>query len=85
MSNTGATPVSNVPVFQDCVVQLTGEDGNAFAILCRVKKKMAEHLRETNSKSDEVKQAIINTFMIEATAADYEHLLHVCQAWVTIE
>ena len=57
----------------DAVVQLTGEDGNAFAILGRVKRAI------THSNHPELAEA----FMQEAIAGDYDHLLCTCMRYVT--
>lgn len=48
------------------VVRLVGEDGNAFAILGRVRRAM-RHAGWPKSTIDE--------FLREATAGDYDHLL----------
>ena len=60
----------------DIQVQLSGNDGNAFAILGAVKKA----LRRAN-----VLQAEIEEFMAQATAGDYNHLLATCMEWVDVE
>ncbi len=56
---------TNNPLYPDVVVKLTGNDGNAFAILGAVSKalKCAGHLDAVNS------------FMEEAMSDDYDHLL----------
>lgn len=59
----------------DAVVQLTGEDGNAFSILGRVRRAIAK------SNHPELAEA----FMQEATAGDYDHLLHTCMRYVTVD
>lgn len=58
----------------DVVVQLTGTDGNAFAILGKVKKalKSAGH----NKLADE--------FYAEATSGDYDHLLQTAMKYVDV-
>lgn len=55
-------------------VQLTGEDGNAFAILGRVQRA----LRQAG-----VPESEIDDFREEATSGDYENLLHVTMRTVT--
>jgi len=50
----------------EAYVELVGQDGNAFAILGRVKRAM----REAG-----VDPTVIKEFMAEATAGDYDHLL----------
>jgi hypothetical protein len=60
--------------FPDVEVQLTGTDGNAFAILGRVTQalKRAGH-------GDQV-----DAFMEEATAGNYDQLLATCMKWVEV-
>lgn len=53
-------------------VQLTGTDGNAFAVLGQV----AKALRKAGIDPTE--------FMAEATAGDYDHLLATCMKWVDV-
>ena len=55
-----------MPKYPDVFVQLTGEDGNAFAILGRVRKAL---------KKAGVDKAEIQAFTEEATRGDYSHLL----------
>ncbi len=56
-------------------VKLIGEDGNAFAILGKVRKALI--------KAGEVEKA--EQYMEEATAGDYNHLLMVTQKYVDVE
>ena len=60
----------------EVVVQLVGEDGNAFAILGRVERA----LRRAGVDAKEVEE-----FNREATADDYDHLLRTVMAWVTTD
>ena len=60
----------------EVIVNLVGEDGNAFSILGRVRKQ----LRQAN-----VPQAEIDAFFAEATNGDYDHLLRTVMTWVTVE
>ena len=57
-------------------VQLTGEDGNAFAILGRVQKA----LRRAGASEEYCKQ-----FMVEATSGDYDHLLATVMQYVEVK
>lgn len=57
----------------DVVVQLTGHDGNAFAILGTVSRAL---------KTAGIDPA---EYQAEATAGDYDHLLQTTMAWVTVE
>lgn len=59
----------------DVTVQLTGEDGNAFAVLGKVSRALKDA-----GYGDETA-----AFMAEATGGDYDHLLGVCQQWVNVE
>jgi len=61
------------PRYPDVQVQLSGEDGNAFAILGRT----AAALRAAGVPQEE-----IDEFFTEATSGDYDHLLQTTMAWV---
>ena len=61
------------PRYPDVQVQLTGEDGNAFAILGRT----AGALRRAGVPQDE-----IDDYFAEATSGDYQHLLQTTMRWV---
>ena len=60
----------------DIDVQLTGEDGNAFAILAAVIKG----LKKAGASPVEVDE-----FQQEAMSGDYDHLLQVCMRWVNVQ
>ena len=61
--------------FTDAVVKLVGEDGNAFAILGRVRRGILK------SNHPELADA----FVSEATSGDYDHLLATCLRYVAVE
>jgi hypothetical protein len=61
------------PRYPDIQLQLTGEDGNAFAILGRT----AAALRSAGVPQEE-----IDAYFAEATSGDYHHLLHTTMAWI---
>ena len=61
------------PRHPEVQVQLSGQDGNAFAILGRT----AAALRQAGVSQDE-----IDAFFAETTSGDYDHLLHTTMAWV---
>jgi len=63
------------PKYPDITVPLTGEDGNAVAILGRVSRA----LRQAG-----VSQAERDAFTQEATAGDYDQLLQVVMQWVDV-
>jgi uncharacterized protein DUF4314 len=64
------------PRYPEVQVQLSGENGNAFAILGRT----AAALRQSG-----VPQQEIDAFFAEATSGDYDHLLRTTMAWVDCE
>ncbi len=64
------------PIYSDIEVQLTGEDGNAFLILGKVRKAM---------KRAGVPASVQEDFTNEATSGDYGHLLRTCARWVTVQ
>lgn len=63
-------PITNVSV------QLLGEDGNAFAIMGKVRKALK---RAGYSKE------FIDQYVQEATSGDYDHLLQVTMRYVEVE
>lgn len=66
---------TQTPRYPDITVQLTGEDGNAFAILGAVKRALGWG-GVSPEEQDE--------FMAEATAGDYDDLLTTCMRWVEV-
>lgn len=64
------------PKYPNIQVKLTGGDGNAFAILGKVK---------TALRDNGVSLAEQNLFMDEATTDDYDHLLVTCMNWVDVQ
>ena len=68
-TNESSTPLT------DAVVQLTGEDGNAFAILGRVRRAIL------HSNHPELAEQ----FLQEATASDYDNVLMTCMRYVTVD
>lgn len=59
----------------EIAVQLTGEDGNAFAIMGRV----SGALRKAGVPKSE-----IDEYMSESMSGDYDHLLQTAMAWVDV-
>jgi hypothetical protein len=59
----------------EITVQLTGNDGNAYAILAAVRTAL-----RTAGHNDEVA-----AFLAEATSGNYDHLLATCMRWVTVQ
>ena len=60
---------------QKPTVKLIGEDGNAFAILGRVKRALVQAGMHEEAEA----------FLKEATAGDYDNLLMVVQKYVDVE
>jgi len=63
------------PRYPNVTVELVGRDGNAFAILGRVRKA----LRDAGVPDDEIRR-----FTEEATQGDYAHLLQSVIRWVEV-
>jgi hypothetical protein len=57
-------------------VQLAGRDGNAFAVLGRVKAAM---------RRGGIPKEKIDEYLNEATSGDYDHLLFTTMKWVDVE
>lgn len=60
----------------DVDVELAGHDGNAFAIMGRVRAA----LREAGATDEELSQ-----YYAESTAGDYDNLLRVAMEWVNVD
>ena len=63
------------PKYPDVTVTLVGQDGNAFAIIGRVRQALC-----LAGVPDEE----IRGFTAEATAGDYDHLLQTVMKWVEV-
>ena len=63
------------PKYPDITVTLTGQDGNAFAVLGRCRAAA----RDAGLSDQE-----IAAFMDEAMAGDYDHLLQTAMRWFEI-
>lgn len=63
------------PRYPSIQVRLSGEDGNAFAILGSVLGAL---------RSAGVVQAERDAFVAEAQSGDYDHLLQTCMRWVDV-
>ena len=62
--------------YPEITVQLTGRDGNAYAIMGAVRRA----LREAKISTDE-----IDEYTKQSTSGDYNNLLFVATKWVTCE
>ena len=70
-ASASPTPQTRHPEIK---VQLTGNDGNAYAVLAAVRAAL-----RSAGHTDEVAM-----FLAEATSGDYQHLLATCMRWVTV-
>lgn len=57
-------------------VHLTGEDGNAFAVLGNTRRAL---IRAGNMP------AVVDAYIAQATAGDYDHLLQVTMMFAEVE
>lgn len=61
--------------YPEIEVQLTGTDGNAFAVMGAVQRAMRKHPEAKNDVAE---------FQKEAMSGDYNHLLMTCMQYVTV-
>lgn len=59
----------------DVTVQLSGNDGNAFAIMANVKNA----LKKAGATKDE-----IDSYISESMSGDYDNLLQTAMKWVEV-
>ena len=64
------------PKYKNITVQLTGQDGNAFAIMAKV----SGALRKESVPEIEVEQ-----YLSESMEGDYDNLLRTAMNWVNVE
>jgi hypothetical protein len=62
--------------YPEIEVQLTGNDGNAFAIMGAVRTA----LKRAKVSADEIAE-----YTKQSTSGDYDNLLRVAMAWVTVK
>ena len=62
------------PKFPDVHVQLTGKDGNAFAIMGAVSLALRDHATPEE----------INQYREESMSGDYDNLLQTAMKWVDV-
>lgn len=65
----------NTVKFPDVVVELSGSDGNAFAVMGKVTKALRRAGHDY----------AVADFREEATSGDYDHLLQTCMRWVEVD
>ena len=62
--------------YPEVVVQLSGEDGNAFNVMGKIARALREHGVEQSEREE---------FLAESMSGDYDHLLQIAMEWVTVE
>jgi hypothetical protein len=67
--------MSDTPKYPDIDVQLSGNDGNAFAIMGSVSKA----LRRAGVSAEEIEQ-----YREESMSGDYDNLLRTAMKWVSV-
>ena len=72
---TAAAEKAEGPKFPDVYVTLSGQDGNAMAVIGRV----ATAMRRAGHGAE------VAAFMDEAMSGDYDHVLQTCMATVNVE
>jgi len=69
--------------YPNCVVQLSGTDGNAVSVFRTVHRELRKYLVDEEGFSPEDAQAEADAFQEEATSGDYDNVLITCHRWVT--
>lgn len=64
------------PKYPNVTVQLTGKDGNAFAIIGRV----AAALNAAGVEPEKIAE-----YRTESTSGNYDHVLQTAMAWVEVQ
>lgn len=64
------------PIYNDVKVKLTGNDGNAFAVMATVKSA----LQKGGASQEEIEQ-----YLSESMSGDYDNLLRTAMKWVQVE
>jgi hypothetical protein len=64
------------PKYPNVTVQLTGEDGNAIAIMARVQRA----LKKAGATPEE-----LNQYTMDSMSGDYDNLLRAQMKWVNVE
>jgi hypothetical protein len=65
-----------MPKYPNITVKLVGEDGNAFAIMVRVKQAL---------RRGGVSQEELDKYIEESTSGDYDNLLVTAMNWVKVK
>lgn len=69
-------PMRPTPRYPWIKVKLVGTNGNAFAVIGKVRQALWEAC---------IPNPTITEFICQATRGDYHHLLRTCMEWVEVE
>lgn len=75
MAKKTTTKKKSGPILPDVTVELVGSDGNAMAIMGKVRAAMKKA-----GHGDRVEK-----FLEEAMSGDYDNVLQTCMNWVNVE
>lgn len=64
------------PKYKNITVQLTGQDGNAFAIMAKVSGAL---------RKESVPESEVEEYLAESMEGDYDNLLRTAMSWVNVE
>jgi hypothetical protein len=64
------------PKYKNITVQLTGQDGNAFAIMAKVSGAL---------RKESVPESEVEEYLAESMEGDYDNLLRTAMNWVNVE
>lgn len=71
-------------LYPEIKVKLLGTDGNAFALLGKVKEGLRKGLKKNYSKTNEEVTQITKEFLEEAMSGNYDNLLVTCTKYVFV-
>lgn len=77
--------MTTTPRYPDCVVRLSGEDGNIFMIIGRARVALRQHLRNSPIAKLEVERAVEEFTTAVTGSESYDEALAVVERWVTVE
>lgn len=64
------------PKYKNITVQLTGQDGNAFAIMAKVSGAL---------RKESVPESEVEEYLAESMEGDYDNLLRTAMSWVNVQ
>lgn len=71
--------------FPGVTVRLSGENGNGFSIVSRVRSALERHMRDELGEDRYAARCAGEAFFDEALSGDYDHLLATVMEWVNVE